>query len=323
MQLTPTETDQFHKRGYVVKPGVFSASDLKPMKAAINRIVDTESRRLVSEGKIPHSFKSYGFTHRLARIHQASPDASVEIAQAVMGSGGGGFSGPEILGLLRHPALVDCVSCLVGPDIVASSAYRIRVKMPDYARAEVPWHQDSGYFLSHCDHHLTVTCWIPLVDATIENGCLHVLPGAHRQGILRHYTGGHGGYLEIAGEELPASSPTPVEMEAGGVLFLTNLTPHASFENRSSVVRWSVDLRYQSSAAPNNVDEAPETYTPEREIITMACYASEADFVIRDSANPDREVRAPEVFKALRERYENARPFNPGRGWTPLSERKF
>ena len=48
----------------------------------------------------------------------------------------------------------------------------------------------------------------------------------------------------------------------------------------------------------------------------MACYPPEADFVIRDSAHPEREVRTAEAFQALRERFEAGRPFFPGRGWT-------
>ena len=105
------------------------------------------------------------------------------------------------------------------------------------------------------------------------------------------------------------------------MLFLTNLTPHASFENHSGIVRWSLDLRYQSMEAPNNVDEEPESYTLEREPVTMACAPTEADFVIRDTKNPHREVATPEQFHQIREKYENARPYHPGRGWTPMSER--
>lgn len=322
MSLTPDEVRQFHSLGYIIRHGVYAASDFQPLKDAIGTIIDAEARRHLAEGRLSSAYEEEGFETRLARIYAESPETGVAIVRAMMGKGGGGFSGGEILELLRHPELVDCVCSLVGPDVIASSAYRIRIKIPGYPSGEVPWHQDSGYFLPHCDHHLTVTCWIPLVDATVENGCLYVLPNGHRHGTLRHYTGGHAGFLQIPDEELPADTPVPVEMPAGGVLFMTNLTPHASFANRSSIVRWSIDLRYQGKEVPNSVDEPPETYTPEREMITMACYPSEADFVIRDVEQPEREVRTPEAFKTLRDRYENARPFNPGRGWTPLAERK-
>ena len=103
---------------------------------------------------------------------------------------------------------------------------------------------------------------------------------------------------------------------------LTNLTPHASYTNSSNVVRWSIDLRYQGTEAPNNVDEPPETYTPERDAVTMACYPPEADFVIKDTAHPENQVNSADEFHELRERYEKARPFSPGRGWTSMREKK-
>ena len=41
------------------------------------------------------------------------------------------------------------------------------------------------------------------------------------------------------------------EMKLGSVLFLNQLVPHRSLENRSDRVRWSVDLRWQDPALPN------------------------------------------------------------------------
>ena len=193
---------------------------------------------------------------RLGTLFNANAEAGERLTGAIMGKGGGGFKGQAMLDFLRHPPLVSCIESLVGPEIVGSSVYRVRPKAPGYTRGAVPWHQDSGYFLSHCDKSLIVTCWIPLVDATIDNGCI-VLPKSHHNGVVRHYTGGQGDYLEIAQEDLPARTPVAVEMGAGSVLFMTNLTPHASFENKTDIVRWSVDLRYQDPEVPHNIDERP------------------------------------------------------------------
>ena len=67
---------------------------------------------------------------------------------------------------------------------------------------------------------------------------------------------------------------------------MTNLTPHASFENNTDIVRWSVDLRYQDAEIPNNIDEDPADFDPERDPVTMACWPGEGDFVIKDAQNP-------------------------------------
>lgn len=321
MQLTNPEITQFHQLGYVVKPAVFSQADMQPIKDAIDEMVDRKARQLYADGKLAVLCANAPFETRLAEIQAVDKAAAQAIVSYIWGKGGGGYSGPAMLAMLRHEPLLGCITSLIGgPDIVGSSVYRIRPKMPLWERGEVPWHQDSGYFLPHCDSHLIVTCWVPLVDATLENGCLWVLPQSHQAGIITHHRGGHGGYLEIIDQDLPPVEPIPVPMTAGSVLFMTNLTPHASFENQTNQVRWSLDLRYQGMSAPNNLDEAPTDVTPERDPVTMACYPPEADFVIRDSQHPEREIRSPEAFNQLRERFNSAKVYSPGRGWQALKE---
>ena len=321
MSLNSHELDQYYSEGYVIKEDVYSLQELEPIKAAIAELVDEKAAALNQEGELATEdlFADEPVETRLARIYEADQDAGPKIVRHIQGGGGGGYSGPAMFEMYTHPPLLSCIESIVGPDIIGSSVYRIRPKLPNWERGEVPWHQDSGYLLAHCDRNLIVTCWVPLVDSSLHNGCLYVMPRAHRQGIFEHFTGGHGGYLEIPGKELP-NKPIPMEMKAGGVLFMTNMTPHSSFENKSDGVRWSVDLRYQDSRAPNNVDDPPDSVTREREPVTMACYPPEADFVIRDTQQRNREVRDPETFHELRKRYEVARPRHPGRGWTPLSK---
>ena len=43
-------------------------------------------------------------------------------------------------------------------------------------------------------------------------------------------------------------TPTPLPMKPGDVAFFTNLTIHASKQNRNDRVRWSLDFRYHASA---------------------------------------------------------------------------
>ena len=323
MALSKTEHQQFTDLGYLVKEDIYSQADLQPLKDGLTAVIDQTCTTLQEEGLLgAETYAEQPFETRLGTIFRANTAAGERINSAIMGHGGGGFKQQAILDFLRHPPLVSCIESLVGPEIIGSSVYRIRPKAPGYTRGAVPWHQDSGYFLPHCDTNLIVTCWIPLVDATIDNGCLNVLPKSHQQGIVRHYTGGQGGYLEIAQEDLPDPEPVAIEMRAGSVLFMTNLTPHASFENTTDIVRWSVDLRYEHASAPNNVDEHPKDFVPERDPVTMACYPGEGDFVIQDLQHPEREVTDIADFQEIRMRYERHPARSPGRGWTPYAERQ-
>ncbi len=319
MGLTFAEVEQFKVQGYLIKEGVYNNMDLQPLCDGLTKAIQDKCDQLIAEGQLDRDFADTSFETRLTQLYRHNPDAGQQVLAPIWS---GRFHGEGMLQALRHPSLIDCVADLIGPDIVATSIYRVRPKVPGYLGGEVPWHQDAGYSMRHCYDYVMITCWIPLVDATVENGCLWVIPQSHQSGIIQHYTGGHAGFLEIAPEDLPVGA-MPLEMSVGSVLFMTSMTPHASFENKTDVVRWSIDLRYQDFEVPNNIDEIPQDYTPDRDPVTMACHPGEAYFVIQDTEHPERELKDPAGFAALRQQWDRERVHGGGRGWTPLSEREI
>jgi phytanoyl-CoA hydroxylase len=311
--LTREQIRHFTDEGWLMVPDVFTDAEIQPLRDEITGVIDEAARRLLVEGKVSRTFEEEPFETRLTRLYTECD----EILPPIVGRAGGGHSGPAFFEFITNARLLATLESLVGPEIVGSSVYRIRPKMPSWHRGAVPWHQDSGYFSPHCDGDLIVTCWIPLVDTYPENGCLQVLPRAHRSGVVRHYTNGPGGYLVIQDEDLPAGTPEPVTVPvpAGGVLYMTNLTPHMSTPHTKDVVRWAVDVRYQSADVPNNVGELPADFTPDRPDTEIACYPPEADFVVQSRRDPAGVVGDWHAFHELRERYEHDRPPGPKRGW--------
>ena len=102
---------------------------------------------------------------------------------------------------------------------------------------EFPWHQDNGYnFVAPQDY---LTCWVPLVDTTIENGCPWIMPGAHRQGTLSHRQ------TDLGYECLTdTSGALPIEAKAGDVVVFSSLTPHRTGPNQTEGERKSYILQY-------------------------------------------------------------------------------
>jgi hypothetical protein len=84
--------------------------------------------------------------------------------------------------IVRHPAVLDAVEDLIGPDI---RLFHLTV-WPKNAHdpAYVGWHQDATYF--GLEPPLHVTAWVALTDASIEAGCMEVIPGSHKLGQLHH-----------------------------------------------------------------------------------------------------------------------------------------
>ncbi len=101
--------------------------------------------------------------------------------------------------LSTHPRVLDCLEELVGPNIVLKST-RVIYKHGKSA-SYVGWHQDG--FTERLEDGRAPGIWLGLTDATVENGCLRVVPRSHRLGLLQHDA-------SPALEPLPGSASAPV-----------------------------------------------------------------------------------------------------------------
>ncbi len=78
--------------------------------------------------------------------------------------------------LVRHPAILDAVEDVIGPDILCwnTSFFTKEARSPGF----VSWHQDATYWgLSEPD---VVTAWVAFTESTPANGNMRVIPGSHR-----------------------------------------------------------------------------------------------------------------------------------------------
>lgn len=140
-----------------------------------------------------------------------------------------------------HPLFADLCADLVGPDVNLYWDQAV-YKKPEKPR-RFPWHQDNGYTFVEPQQYLT--CWVPLTDATVENGCPQVAPTLHRLGTLQHH------YVDPLGWEC-LSEPddvVAVPVRAGGVVVFSSLTPHLTGPNTSGEVRKAYILQYAAAGA--------------------------------------------------------------------------
>jgi ectoine hydroxylase-related dioxygenase (phytanoyl-CoA dioxygenase family) len=104
--------------------------------------------------------------------------------------------------LASHRRLLDCMEDLLGPNILLKHT-RLFYKYGNSA-AWVGWHQDG------VTERLTDGCapaiWLGLTEATIENGCLRVIPRSHRVGILAHYS--RRDQVNVASSDTKIQEPT-------------------------------------------------------------------------------------------------------------------
>ena len=89
---------------------------------------------------------------------------------------------PWVDEIVHAPEVLDAVEDLIGPDI---RLFHLTVWPKDaQSGAFVSWHQDATYFALEPICH--VTAWVALTDASIEAGCMEVVPGSHKLGQMHH-----------------------------------------------------------------------------------------------------------------------------------------
>ena len=146
--------------------------------------------------------------------------------------------------LASHPAILDAVEGLIGPDILVFTSTWF-IKEPE-STAIAAWHQDATYFGLH--PHLHVTAWLALTDATAENGCMEFLPGSHERGQLPHRAGVVPSSVNRARQAVDGSvddaDAVHAPLRAGEFSLHHTLTLHRSQPNRSRDRRIGIGISY-------------------------------------------------------------------------------
>lgn len=160
--------------------------------------------------------------------------------------------------LALHDAVLDAVECLLGPDVVVNSTLVFYKRPGD--RSFVSWHQDRLY--PGLQTPLT-TAWIALAPSTVENGCLRVIAGSHKLGIVPHEEVPEGDNLLKSGQtiaEVDESRARDVVLQPGEMSLHHGDIIHGSNPSRSGPPRIGLIVRYVTPATP----QPPHPVVPAR-----------------------------------------------------------
>jgi non-heme Fe2+,alpha-ketoglutarate-dependent halogenase len=146
-KLTEAQIERYHRDGFVYPIDAFAAEEARRYRRAMEEFEAAQGRQLTKG----HNFKPHLLFTWVDEI-------------------------------VHHPAILDAVEDVIGPDIrlFHLSLWPKNAGDPAY----VSWHQDATYF--GLEPPLQVTAWVALTDASIEAGCMEVIPGSHKLGQLHH-----------------------------------------------------------------------------------------------------------------------------------------
>lgn len=285
--LTQSQIEEFETEGVLVVPDVLPAPVLEAVKAEYAQLLDRLYARWHAEGLVPPP-ADMDFWQKLLVSYEAGCDwfqpMDITLPGGEISAGTPMHQGPAVFDMLTCSRLLDMVESLIGPEITSNPIQHVRLKPPARTLRDgettahiqaTDWHQDRAVAHAEGDDTRMVTVWLAISDATLQNGCLQVVPGKPQM-----YTHCPRKQTSIAPGLLDESRARPLPVKAGGAVIFHPLTPHASLDNVADDFRWSFDIRYNVTGQPTGRAHFP-------------------DFVARSRARPETELRDWQAWKRM------------------------
>ncbi len=210
--LSPTERQQYQEQGFVILPNFLETSALTAIEPRLDAF-DEEYNQQIRGSKNSGISRpdEITFTANLAR------------------------KDPILHRFIASDPFVELTTEILGPDIKLYWDQTV-YKRPE-AKRDFPWHQDTGYVPTDPAHYLT--CWVPVTDATVENGCVWVLPQSHLQGMVDHQNTDIGLQCYFG-----ADPGVPAPVPRGSIIAFNSLLFHRSGPNLSQHTRKAYIVQY-------------------------------------------------------------------------------
>lgn len=240
-ELSDGEIQDFYDKGYIGPFTLYSAEEAKEI-----------GDHLVAMAQQPspiYTPSDYGVA---ADTRSAEGEMSnAELGRKLMNARDRHLDDPTLLGIYRHPAVTERCAQLLGPDLVLWRTQFVRKKPGEMGSS---WHQGAAALyedlkeaaLQPPDFNdlFELNCYYAVTDATVENGCLGVVPGTHKRiHPLKVNTydptkySGDSKAKRFGTRVLEVDHPfqmqdiVPIEMKAGQFIIFTERVIHGSFDN--------------------------------------------------------------------------------------------
>jgi ectoine hydroxylase len=229
--LTDAEIDQYYEDGFVVKRGLFSAEELRPLQNELTADPDIRG----SQSSIP--------------------DLNGELWKVTIWTEQNDTYAGKLPRLNR---MLNNTAALLGEE---SYFWHIKlVRKSNDIPGAVDWHQGYAYWYDDCVFPNTVTCSVALDSNNLSNGCLNVVRGSHKLGRIDMVDvgGAHVADPVRTQEILNRLEVVPCEMEAGDAVFFHANMLHGSLPNTSDTPRTLMHCVYNAkSNTPWNPANSP------------------------------------------------------------------
>lgn len=218
--LSPAEVDRFFSQGFLGPFRAFSEDEMTRVRSTIEEQV----------------------------LSVPSPHCSYETHVRHLDS-------QSVFRLCSAPEILDRVEALNGPDLILWSS-SLFVKPPSQPGAEevYPWHQD--WYNWKLQPLVNVSAWLAITPATIENGCMKMIPETHKQTIpwLSTKDGKHNYRFQRSADPacFDESKAVPIVLKAGEFILFNERTLHHSNSNQTDDDRIGLGMRFTAPFVRTN-----------------------------------------------------------------------
>ncbi|MFI9835017.1 phytanoyl-CoA dioxygenase family protein [Streptomyces sp. NPDC051913] len=242
--------ETFDEQGFAVHRNVIPGALLDALCDVIDQHLSELAAAAMEAGEIDCAHRDLPIEKRLPAVAGARPVSPRAFDKLLFCR--------QTRDLMCDPSLTALLTDVLGPDITYQGNGHLRAHTPGRL-VPVPWHQDAQFYGHGTElmAHRMAQVWIPLVDAGEDRGCLAVVPGSHRWGLLSEAVGEDNvpqstrdrqlRIYQLGATRARESAVTLLPMARGDVVVFNSLLLHTGTENRSDSVRWSVDLRFEAT----------------------------------------------------------------------------
>lgn len=207
--ITDKQVAQFHEEGYFVTEPMFSDEKL----AAVSEVFDRLHAEAIEAAKAQDNPRALELATYRPFIGQAHTRSDV------------------LKAFIKEPIYLEACAKFIGKD--ADLYFNQAVIKPPEKGMSFAWHQDSGY---HVTRPLVyITCWTAISRTFVDNGCIWVIPGSHKRGLIEHRRDEADSAMKPLLDN--EDGAIPVEMKPGQIAIFSSLMLHKSGPNVSSEVR--------------------------------------------------------------------------------------
>jgi len=116
-----------------------------------------------------------------------------------------------------------------------------------FTNVATPWHQDSAYWPKGMKDNRSLSCWLALDDATLDNGCMWYVPGSHMEATRKHNWAGNDEKKSYAlVTECDESEGVACPIPAGDMIVHDGRTLHYTRGNNTAGRRRALITNYRS-----------------------------------------------------------------------------